>query len=75
MGHSCKGNNCASIWWGFKVGSYLPLYCTSNDWGEFMVTYITDLKAIFSVHKLIPKNAQMTTLYTNLSLYIIFTMI
>ncbi len=32
-------------------------------------------KASFSVHKLIPKNTQMTTLYTNLSLYITFTMI
>ncbi len=35
----------------------------------------TILKASFSVHNLIPKNAQMTTLYTNLSLYITFTMI
>ena len=33
------------------------------------------VKATFSVHKLIPKNAQMTTLYTNWSLYITFTMI
>ncbi len=33
------------------------------------------LKATFSVHKLIPQNAQMTTLYTNWSLYITFTMI
>ncbi len=33
------------------------------------------LKATFSVDKLIPKNAQMTTLYTNWSLYITFTMI
>ncbi len=32
-------------------------------------------KATFSIHKLIPKNAQMTTLYTNCSLYITFTMI
>ncbi len=30
------------------------------------------LKATFSVHKLIPKNAQMTTLYINWSLYINF---
>ncbi len=38
--------------------------------------HIQDLvKAIFFVHKLIPKNAQMTTLYTNWSLYITFTMI
>ncbi len=29
----------------------------------------------FSADKLIPKNAQMTNLYTNWSLYIIFTMI
>ncbi len=28
-------------------------------------------KATFSCHKLIPKNAQMTTLYTNWALYII----
>ncbi len=34
-----------------------------------------DIKATFSVHKLIPKNAQMTTFYTNLSLYITFTII
>ncbi len=33
------------------------------------------LKATFSFHKLIKKNlAQMTTLYTNWSLYITFTM-
>ncbi len=32
-------------------------------------------KAIFSFHKLIPQNAQMTTLYTNCSLYITFTII
>ncbi len=36
---------------------------------------IEQFKATFSVHKLIPKNAQMTTLYTNWSLYITFTMI
>ncbi len=29
------------------------------------------LKATFSVHKLIPNNAQMTTLYTNLSFIIL----
>ncbi len=33
------------------------------------------VKATFSVHKLIPQKAQMTTLYTNWSLYITFTMI
>ncbi len=33
------------------------------------------LKATFSFHKLILKNGQMTTLYTNWSLYITFTMI
>ncbi len=33
------------------------------------------LKAAFSVHKLIPRNTQMTTLHTNWSLYITFTMI
>ncbi len=33
------------------------------------------LKATFSFHKLIPKNAQMTTLYTNWSLYTTLTMI
>ncbi len=33
------------------------------------------LKATFSVDKLIPKHTQMTTLYTNWSLYITFTMI
>ncbi len=32
-------------------------------------------KASFSFHKPIPQNTQMTTLYTNLSLYITFTMI
>ncbi len=36
---------------------------------------ITPSKATFSLHKLIQKNAQMTTLYTNCSLYITFTMI
>ncbi len=38
-------------------------------------TLSTDIKATFSFHKLIPKNAQMTTLYTNWPLYITFTMI
>ncbi len=33
------------------------------------------IKATFSVYKLIRTNAQMTTLYTNWSLYITFTMI
>ncbi len=33
------------------------------------------LKATFSFHKLILKYAQMTTLYTNWTLYITFTMI
>ncbi len=33
------------------------------------------IKATFSVHKLIPTNAQMTTLYTNWSLFITFTTI
>ncbi len=33
------------------------------------------LKATFSFHKLIQNYAQMTTSYTNLSLYITFTMI
>ncbi len=32
-------------------------------------------KGTLSVHKLIPENAQMTTLYTNWSFYITFTMI
>ncbi len=32
-------------------------------------------KATFSVHKPILQNGQMTTLYTNWSLYITFTMI
>ncbi len=32
-------------------------------------------KATFSVHKLIPKNDQMTNVYRNWSLYITFTMI
>ncbi len=33
------------------------------------------IKDSFSFHKLIPKNIQMTTLYTNLLLYITFTVI
>ncbi len=33
------------------------------------------VKATFSLHKLIAKDDQMTTLYTNWSLYITFTMI
>ncbi len=36
---------------------------------------IVFIKATFSFHKLLQENAQMTTLYTNLSLYITFTMI
>ncbi len=48
----------------------------------YMCTYIclvkfcaVNIKATFSFHKIIPKNAQMTTLYINWSLYITFTMI
>ncbi len=33
------------------------------------------IKGTFSFHKLIPNNDQMSTLYTNLSLYTTFTMI
>ncbi len=41
-----------------------------------MITLIDAVfKAFFSFHKIIPKNIQMTTLYTNLSLYITFTFI
>ncbi len=40
-----------------------------------LVSIIFVIKATFSVHKLITKNAQMTTLYTNWSLYITVTMI
>ncbi len=36
---------------------------------------LDSFKATFSVYKLIQKNSQMTTLYTNWSLYITFTMI
>ncbi len=36
---------------------------------------LATIKATFSFRKLIPKNAQMTTLYINRSLYITFTMI
>ncbi len=35
----------------------------------------TYIKATFSFYKLIPKNTQMTTLYTNWSLHMTFTMI
>ncbi len=38
-------------------------------------TSCKSIKATVSFHKLIPKNAQMTTLYTNWSLYITFTLI
>ncbi len=46
--------------------------------GALFVSYILlhpFIKATFSFHKLIPKNAQMTTVYTNWLLYITFTMI
>ncbi len=36
---------------------------------------VAQFKATFSVHKLIPKYFQKTTLYINWSLYITFTMI
>ncbi len=42
---------------------------------ETLFNQIKNIKATFSVHKLIPKNTQMTTLYTICSLYITFTMI
>ncbi len=37
------------------------------DKGIIITVRISMIKAIFSVHKLIPKNIQMTTLYTNWS--------
>ncbi len=44
--------------------------------GSTMRTHLTFvIKPTFSVHKLIPKNSPMTSLYTNWSLYITFTMI
>ncbi len=36
---------------------------------------LNQIKATLSVYKLITKNAQMTTLYTNWSFYVTFTMI
>ncbi len=42
----------------------------------YMVTWVYScFKSTFYIHKLIPKNTQITTLYTNWSLYITFTMI
>ncbi len=40
-----------------------------------MTAIHNDLKANLYFHKLIPRNTQMTTLYTNLSSYNTFTMI
>ncbi len=45
------------------------------DSHAIFMLWLQTVKAAFSFHKVIPKNTQMTTLYTNLSLYITFTMI
>ncbi len=58
--------------------NYLQLYiCQFSSYSHLQEIYghITLPKATFSFHKLIPKNAQMTAVYTNWSLYITFTMI
>ncbi len=49
--------------------------CSRPTNSSTYTTQATVINATLSFHKLIPKNAQMTTLYTNLSLYITFTMI
>ncbi len=56
------------------VWASLELYTEKNIQLN-IIWHIVLIKATFSVHKLIPKNAQMTTLYTKWSLYITFTMI
>ncbi len=49
-----------------------PYMCVScSKWWVVIIWF----KATFSAHKLVLKNAQTTTLYTNWSLYITFTMI
>ncbi len=63
--------------WYSQIDWFNNLYSSvsfSSIMYVFIVNYVV-FKATFSVHKLIPKNAQMTNLYTNWSLYITFTMI
>ncbi len=47
----------------------------SREIFHYILYSVFYFQASFSFHKLIPKNTHMTTLYTNLSLYITFTMI
>ncbi len=42
---------------------------------KYECKYWLEVKASFSFYNIIPKNAQRTTLYTNWSLYITFSMI
>ncbi len=56
-------------WIGFGV----LLILLKLEWNHLV--HVPNIKATVSVYKLIPKTAQMTTLYTNWSLYITFTMI
>ncbi len=62
-----------SIW--FNLNWLNQQYVKIIDYTTCIIFCMGCIKATFSVHKLIPKNAQMTTLYTNWSMYITFAMI
>ncbi len=63
-----KANGCAESLWHSNPykSNQIIRRCQRSQW---------HLAAVFSFHKIIPKNAQMTTLHINWSLYINFTMI
>ncbi len=73
---------CVNDFCGYSVNQWvLCITYWFLSWRKWMITNRKPsgasgwFKASFSFYKLIPKNTQMTTLYTNLSLYITFTMI
>ncbi len=61
--------NIGSQAWHRSLDIKLACHCQHNRQTH------THFKATFSFHQIIPQYAQMTTLYSNLSLYITFTMI
>ncbi len=61
-----------------QIASELILFVYNQNWFLTHFEIRNQLKHdlwIFSFHKLIPRNTQMTTLYTYWSLYITFTMV
>ncbi len=74
--------------WALSIYNYFNLIPMTLYYSQTLLSYTLKhvrsnvaydtysiLKTSFSFHKLIPQNTQMTTIFTNLSLYITSTMI